>query len=77
MAIFGISKYKIYNPNIKLILFPTLLLGILIVLFVVLVQNGYQRITSELDDLEVSRNTECLLFQKLSSLRKIDSSILD
>lgn len=47
------------------------------VLFVVLVQNGYQRITSELDDLEVSRKTESLLLQKLSSLREIDSSILD
>ena len=77
MAIFGISKYKIFNPNIKLIMFPTLLLGVLVVLFVVLVQNGYHQIVTELDELEESQKTESLLFQKLSSLRGIDQSILD
>lgn len=77
MAIFGISKYKIFNPNIKLILFPTLLLGVLVVLFVVLVQNGYRSIATELDELESSQKTESLLLQKLSSLREIDPSILD
>jgi len=77
MAIFGISKYKIYNPIFKLILFPTLLLGILIILFIVLIQNGYHRIATELDELETSQKTESLLLQKLSSLREIDPSILD
>jgi hypothetical protein len=77
MAIFGISKYKIFNPNIKLIMFPTLLLGLLVFLFIVLVQNGYRQIVAELDELEASQKTESLLLQKLSSLREIDQSILD
>ena len=77
MAIFSITKYKIFNPNIKLVLFPTLLLAILVVLFVMLVQNGYRRIAAELDKLEAYQKTESLLLQKLSSLREIDPSILD
>lgn len=77
MAIFGITKSKIYNQNIKLIIVPMALLSILVVLFVVLVQNGYRRITSDLNDLENSRKTELLLEQKLESLRTIDPLILD
>lgn len=77
MAVFGITKSKILNPNVKLLLFPIILIGSLGVLFVVLVQNGYHKITTELDQLENSRKTESLLIQKLNSLRSIDQSVLD
>ena len=65
------------GPNLKLFLFPSLTLVILIFLFVNLVQKGYSQIIQKYQVLKDLQRNEKTLEQKISQLREIPQSVID
>ncbi|OGM28431.1 hypothetical protein A2962_04720 [Candidatus Woesebacteria bacterium RIFCSPLOWO2_01_FULL_39_61] len=68
---------KILTPNIMVLLGPiSVLLGV-IILFVIILNNGYSQIKTQLSTLKTTRNSENQLQTKLDKLKDIPPGILD
>jgi len=68
-----ISK-KIYSPDIQVLAGPVVLLLLFGFLTIVLVKNGYSRITAQLNELKESSQVEESLEGKLSILKKVSTT---
>ncbi len=63
-------------PNIRKLLLPLLVLGGVIVLIVVSITNGTDRISKQKKDLATTKKTEAVLEEKESELRRTAGSLL-
>lgn len=77
MEVFGISIKGTIKPNIRVLVIPTFLIGMLIILTLVVFKNGFTRISFQLKKLKEAERTENMLKQKVDVLENLKGVVLD
>lgn len=75
MRLISPSIKRSISPNLKILALPTGTILVVIFLFLGLIQVGYGRITSQLEEYHSAKDTQVSLNEKLNVLRQVSSSL--
>ena len=77
MEIFGVSCEGTLKPNIRIMLVPLVLIGLLLITSVAVAKNGITKISGQLKQLNSEKRTENTLTEKAGVLQQMEGVVLD
>lgn len=77
MIIFGKSLRGLVNPNVRIILKPFIVIGVVVILAFYLVKEGYFRVSGQISEFKKTQNERNILFNKANTLKEIGNARLD
>ncbi len=77
MEIFGLSIKGTIKPNVRVLIIPSVLIGSLVILSLVVFKNGYLRISTQIKQLRDAEQIENTLTTKIDTLQQIRGIALD
>lgn len=77
MELLSFGKFRLTNPNIRVLGGPLVAIIVLAFLFLFLIENGYTRIFSEVNKLKAATKEEKTLKEKVSLLMEVRKDVLE